>query len=242
MRAQSLSVCIPNEGCDKNCPYCVSKITGYEKGNYSLMMSNLPKVRTLAKTALVSSVLFTSKGECFVNYNKVLLFIKEFRDYWTEIQTNGLWLSKNLDRIPELQQTGLNVVAVSVDDLGDIEQSSTMKSNLFDTIRACGMVSRITFNITDKLHMKDKGPKDLSFRDLIYVCKSLGVHQMTLRNIVTPNYTAAGAKVYDYDGIAVSYSDYCIQDYNDGDDIRSLIFQEDGHVYTSWNSKASILF
>jgi hypothetical protein len=51
-----------------------------------------------------------------------------------------------------------------------------------------------------------------------------------------------GAEVYDLQGVSVSFSDYCIQDDNNTEDIRSLIFQEDGHVYTSWNSKASILF
>ena len=51
-----------------------------------------------------------------------------------------------------------------------------------------------------------------------------------------------GAKIYDYKGISVSHSDYCIQDSSNGDDLRSLIFMEDGHLYTNWNSKASVLF
>ncbi len=51
-----------------------------------------------------------------------------------------------------------------------------------------------------------------------------------------------GARVYDYRGIGVVAFDYCIQDFNDGENIRSLIFEEDGHLYTSWNSNASVLF
>lgn len=51
-----------------------------------------------------------------------------------------------------------------------------------------------------------------------------------------------GGEVYDFYGVAVSYSDYCVQDDNNTEDIRSLIFMENGHVYTAWNSKASILF
>ena len=50
-----------------------------------------------------------------------------------------------------------------------------------------------------------------------------------------------GPGVYDYKGVSVSYSDYCIQDSNEGEDIRSLIFLEDGHLYTSWNSTASAI-
>jgi hypothetical protein len=50
-----------------------------------------------------------------------------------------------------------------------------------------------------------------------------------------------GPSVYAYRGVSVSYSDYCIQDSNVGEDIRSLIFLEDGHLYTSWNSTASAI-
>jgi len=49
-------------------------------------------------------------------------------------------------------------------------------------------------------------------------------------------------RIYDYKGLSVSSSDYCMQDESGADDIRSLIFMEDGHLYTNWNSKASILF
>ncbi len=282
MRAQSLSVCIPFAGCDKACPYCVSKITGLEVGCFSLMMDNLPKVKTLAKAAQVSTVLFTSKGEPFVNYSNVLLFINAFKEYWTEVQTNGIWLSQNKKKLPELQKTGLNIIAVSVDSLNSLRQS------LFEAIRDAGMVGRVTFNITNNSYLRcgsmPKGyslTKAVTFQELIDTCKDFGVHQMTLRNIVTPAYTEPtkeskwiedcvdkdlyarlrsemmeactnrghllrsldyGAKVYDYEGISVSYSDYCIQDSSNGDDIRSLIFQENGHVYTTWNSEASILF
>jgi hypothetical protein len=50
------------------------------------------------------------------------------------------------------------------------------------------------------------------------------------------------AEVLDIDGIAVTYFDYCIQDSHHEEDIRNIIFGEDGHVYTAWNSRASILF
>jgi hypothetical protein len=51
-----------------------------------------------------------------------------------------------------------------------------------------------------------------------------------------------GSVVYDLDGIAVTAFDYCVQDEHGENDIRSLIFQEDGHLYTAWNSPASVLF
>jgi len=51
-----------------------------------------------------------------------------------------------------------------------------------------------------------------------------------------------GMSVYDLGGVAVTTIDYCIQDSNDGDDIRSLIYHQDGHMYTSWDKPGSILF
>lgn len=50
------------------------------------------------------------------------------------------------------------------------------------------------------------------------------------------------SSVYDCQGISLVMSDYCIQEFSNPDDIRSLIFHEDGHLYTSWDSPASILF
>jgi hypothetical protein len=54
--------------------------------------------------------------------------------------------------------------------------------------------------------------------------------------------TEFGMLIYDYMGISVTTSDYCIQDNSQNIDIRSLIYLDDGHLYTSWNSKASRLF
>ena len=51
-----------------------------------------------------------------------------------------------------------------------------------------------------------------------------------------------GAKLYDIYGISVTYFDYCIQDSSNEDDLRSLIFQEDGHLNTNWNSEAGRIF
>lgn len=54
--------------------------------------------------------------------------------------------------------------------------------------------------------------------------------------------TSQGLTIWDYEGVSVVTSDYCIQDSAADDEIRSLIFQDDGHLYTAWNSPASILF
>jgi hypothetical protein len=43
-----------------------------------------------------------------------------------------------------------------------------------------------------------------------------------------------GATLYMVEGVSCTHFDYCIQDSNNDNDIRSLIFHEDGHLSTSW--------
>lgn len=51
-----------------------------------------------------------------------------------------------------------------------------------------------------------------------------------------------GSNIYDIKGVGVTTIDYCIQENSKNDDIRSLIYQTDGHLYTTWDKKGSILF
>jgi len=274
MRAQNLAVSIPPAKplCDKNCEYCVSRMTGYLKTDRALIGQNLPKVKELAHVGQVTSVLFTGKGEPTLNEIDLFWLMDEFKHLPLGLQTNGLKLSKNFDLLERLAAAGLNTLAVSIDDL---EQFFNY-FELFRRSKELGLVTRVTVNITNKL------PKDITFLQLVDLCRDTFVDQLMLRNVVVPNNVpldiptakwisenvdptmyprlqnelkhvcekkgmlirklSFGSLVYDYRGISVTYSDYCVQDDNDGEDIRSLIFMEDGHCYTSWNSKASALF
>jgi len=51
-----------------------------------------------------------------------------------------------------------------------------------------------------------------------------------------------GAKIYDINGISLTYFEYCIQESSSDSNIRSLIYREDGHLYTSWDKLGSIIF
>lgn len=274
MRAQNLAVSIPPSKplCDKNCEYCVSRMTGYLKTNIGLIASNLPKVKELAHVGQVTSVLFTGKGEPTLNETDLFWLMEEFKHLPLGLQTNGLKLSKDLDLLERLAAAGLNTLAVSIDDL---KQFITYYE-LFARSKELGLLTRVTLNITNKL------PKDINFKLLVDLCLESYVDQLMLRNVVVPNNVPVdtptvgwivknvdpsvyprlqdelkrncerdgmalrrlgfGSVVYDYKGISVTYSDYCVQDSNDGEDIRSLILMEDGHCYSSWNSKASVLF
>lgn len=286
MKAQNLAVCVPNEGCNKNCPYCVSRMTGSVKTDWPRMMSNYHKVVDIAERAGISSVLFTGKGEPFYpsTYGKLLELIRTFDRFPCEVQTNGFTLSGWANKCEEdeflrMSRAGLDIIAFSIDKL----EHFTHLKQTFRMVNNYGMLVRVTLNVTDML------PSDLRWTHLVDLCKEHGVRQISLRNITIPTgvdhdskeaiwirkhgaahlfndlirrvtsyprwekseacemprrirHLPYGAAVYDCEGIAIAAFDYCVQDEHGDDDMRSLIFQEDGHLYTAWNSPASVLF
>lgn len=275
MKANNLSISIPYKGCDKACPYCVSKMTGYIESDEGMFIGKMDKVRHMAEMAEVSSVSITGKGEPMLNLDMVKEVIRNFKDFPIEIQTNGIRLKKEPNLVGVLAAEGLDIVAISFDRISDFEDYA----ELIKLIDSVGMTSRVTLNVTDML----PSFTEMRIMDYISLCKEYGVHQFSVRNIVAPNYTEPtkyhiwieentkedlyqvlmddflnerenggnihflrklpyGGNLYDVEGISYTSFEYCIQDSNNGDDIRSLIFQEDGHLYTSWNSMASRIF
>ena len=271
MRAANLTISIPYLGCDKNCPYCVSKMTGYPKPNSGKLRRNIDKTKTLARAAQVTNVMITGKGEPTLNWNTLLDIIERFQEWPVELQTNGLLLAKHLDKVNTLAVYGLDVVAISIDK---IEQFNDFK-DLFKRIQDVGMTSRVTLNVTKMI------PRTATFNYFISICKQHNIDQFLLRNIVAPTHaqvseytewikentsqahydklvgemnvcldkfglflreTEFGMKIYDYRGVSITRSDYCIQDSSTVNNLRSLILMDDGHVYTNWYSKASRLF
>lgn len=278
MKAQNLTISVPYNGCDKNCPYCVSRMTGYVDTNSTLINRNLTRVRKVAEAAQVSSVLLTGKGEPCMNPGWVDKFLEKFFDYPIELQTNGLILLQEAktkeklryDRLEIMRDFGLNVLALSLDKMEDFNTFMP----LFQKAHDLDLVIRVTLNITKML-------PNITVQEILETCKMVWVDQLSFRQITIPNHTVDsvdkepvewirknvshdqyhglikqisnmapriirqlpyGATVYDVNGIAVTWFDYCVQDQHGIDDIRSLIFMEDGHLYTAWNSRASILF
>lgn len=276
MKANNLSIAIPNKGCDKLCHYCVSNMTGFTDANEELFEINLKKAKKMADTAGVTSVSITGKGEPTLNMNMVKRICEHFQEHPIEIQTNGLRLAQSLDGVDQLCMAGVDIFALSMDKLSDFED---MKS-VIERVHYMGRTVRVTMNVTDML----PHPKNFGFMNYMLKCGEYNADQFSFRQITIPYGTdetathiwirqhaenntyyehliaqfndiqereykyplirilSYGAKLYDVGGISFTYFDYCIQDSAGIDDIRSLIYQEDGHMYTSWASKASRLF
>lgn len=279
MKASSLSVCIPvgdKDGffCNKNCPYCISKMTGFTKRNEVAYWRNLTsKVKHVADLAQVNSVIITGKTEPLLDLHTLYCVCNELSQYPLELQTNGILLNGKI--ITELAVRGVNTIAVSVDDLEHIPYFKQWQ-------QACstqGITLRATINLTNQVLRM--GPDDIDYRELaITIVKSLkesGVDQVSFRKVTIPNHALDtpesweaqkwinentndewvntflhgfdlllkcrgtlvselpfGAKVYMYEGVSCTTFGHCIQEKNDTDDIRSLVYYEDGHLSTSW--------
>jgi organic radical activating enzyme len=266
VRAQNLTISLPYEGCGKNCPFCVSRMTGGVPNDIWLMRRNADKVVRLARQAQVSSVLFTGKGEPLQSTLALTHLAPFFREFPMEIQTNGELLTEAM--LDTLLFLRFNTIALSLNSLGEYEA----QKDKIERISNVRMVARLTFNLTDMLDIK-------TIEELVILCRQTHASQLLLRNITVPTGTdprnetakwiaghtnpkryekmtkaflrkkprkirqlAHGDSVYEMDGVSVCMNEYCVQDTAGEEDIRSLIFQEDGHVYTAWNSPASILF
>ncbi len=272
LKAENLTISVPNRGCNKNCPYCVSRMTGYMTSNYDRMIRQSKKVRTVARAAEITSVLFTGKGEPTFgdSYRMLEGLIREFNEWPCELQTNGILLNENPHWFDQLCLAGLDVLAVSIDS---DKQMKTFEP-LWKRVREAEKVARITVNVTQLMG---------SVHPLWWInqCNKYGISQLTFRRVTVPELNVSkttsnwiaknapdhiyndlselvrrqvkqegrlirslknGVQIWDIDDVAVATSDYCIQERDEGDNLRSLVYQEDGHLYTGWGSKASILF
>lgn len=272
IKAENLTISLPNKGCNKNCPYCVSKMTGYIEENIELMLRNIFKVIKIAEIAEINSILFTGKGEPLLSdsLNNMTKFCKYIQNWPIELQTNGICLVQKPELIDYLYELGINVIAISIDNNNQL----ALMKEIFKKIYQKGMLCRMTLNITNLLVISD-------FSEILDYCHQNNISQLSLRKIVVPENpkdslivkwieenveeslytklvdsstkylkengkiirtTTDGITIWDCYGVSYAHIDYCIQERNQSNNIRSLIFAEDGHLYTSWNSKASTLF
>lgn len=273
MKANSMSICIPSimdEGffCNKNCPYCVSKMTGENRIDRMNFVDKLAKAYNMAHMSQVNSIIITGKTEPLMNMTFVEKVCNMFKNFPIEIQTNGLMLNEKM--VEKLYLLNIDTIAVSMDSP---EQFEKMK-DIFGVIDDYGMTARITVNLVNDLMNDDKFGE---FKGYLDYCKENSVSQLSFRKITIPNYAVDtkaskeaqdwikqnvdeeqsqvfiwkykqelkkdgihlydlpfGASLYMMDGISCTYFEYCIQDSHTENDIRSLIYYEDGHMATTW--------
>ena len=281
MKANSLSINIPSKRCTKNCPYCISKMTGrleYSGCDNPKFVGNIRKVRTVSMMTGINSVIITGKGEPTDNLDAIFRVVTHLRDFPIELQTNGQKLqADDGTKILEDLSQYVNTIAISVGSKKEL--SDLLAGDFVETVHRFGLTLRVTANLSDMWVWTH------SLFEIIDICRVKMVDQLSFRKLSIPEFpvdteeakdTIAyieritnlkhaekllksfgaelvlnshesthdirfirnlnfGASIYMVDGVSVSWFDNCIQETNvDSDEIRSLVYWEDGHLSTSW--------
>jgi len=269
MKATNLSIVIPYKGCDKNCPYCISKMTGYEEvisdTNY---LSKLNKARKIAEMAEVTSISLTGKGEPLLNIEYIEKIGEVFKDFPIEVQTNGIKLLQYGSHfISRLYNCNIDTIAISIDSFKSVREFEYVVK----FIKSFGMTTRFTLNLLPDIYNR-------AVIEVLDECSAMRIDQLSFREVTIPNNEVFinskmgretsnwiksnidrklsksfikelnsvlkdtillrelpyGAKLHIYKNMMITYFEYCIQDKSSEDDIRSLIYYEDGHMSTTW--------
>lgn len=270
MKANNLTLSI-NAGCTKNCPYCVSNMTFYPKANDILFQRNINKALEMARLASVSSVLISSKGEPLRNLQALFFCCEIFKDFPLEIQTNGELLY-GMGLIDKLYELGVNTIAISVDNAKTMQDFAPIYKSInnagmnvritivlsdlwnisggYNFLADCNMlgIKQVTLRkLTIPTTVETTGASLETIDWIDTHCKNQHTNFLNeLKTYEIPKNLIRtlpfGPSVYDMEGLAVTTLPYCVQESNNTEDIRSLIYHQDGHMYTSWDKNASILF
>lgn len=271
MIANNLAIAVPCETpCLGKCPYCVSRMTWTPAPDRERFIAKLPKARGLAMASGISSVMITGKGEPLQTGDSAALArqaASAFPDLPVEIQTNGRMLPDNMERAA-LVGDMIDVFAISIDSgecfLSDrfrrcvsaLSKAAVLRATVLasrrlgkflspetalGTLREIGF-SQVTFAILNFPEGHGNTPQARAVNALAADPVAFGDDLARLlsrgRRIRSGVH---GNDIYDVDGISVTDTPKCVQE-SAGDRIRSLIYQADGRLYTSWNSRGSVVF
>ena len=231
-------------------------------------MINLKLHSFSIKLVIISDILITCKGEPLLNFGVVLEVLDNFKEFPLELQTNGISLINNLNYIDRLKMKGLNILSFSLDDISDFEKFE----EVFNSCKLNNLIIKVNFNVLDSckesfedfiLLCKNHKIDQLTFRKISIPTKiendynSFITSSWIFNNVKNTEYDRIIAQadnyikdndcflirrmktkmfIYDVDGISFFYPSY------DDPEIEDLIYMDDGHLYTSWNSKASLKF
>jgi hypothetical protein len=241
-------------------------MTGRVEYNPEKYKKNLDKAIKIADNSDVTNVLITGKGEPLDNPNDIEYLRQKMYNYPMEIQVDGQrYLKATKKEFDILEQ--FDVVALSFERIP--EKLRKLTNNVIRLTLIITDYTNINSFRDGIRYCKENGIDQFSMRNPTIPSNTVDTKgsQITKRWIKKHTHLKRydtfvkqfqkykghpsvnklrdlnfGVSVYDVEGISFTHFDYCVQDQNGDDDIRSLIYMEDGHLYTSWSFKSSKLF
>lgn len=203
MRIQTFSIVAGTRACDARCPFCVSKMTGYDEipRGRDINARNLAKAALLAERAGTTTVLFTGKGEPTLYPDEISEYLRllEGRPFpMMELQTNALAIGRlaeagdsgtqlNAAHLREWYALGLDTIAVSVVDIDAEANQKVYSEDYPDLARTVGYLHEHGFSVRLCVIMH-AGAVDSPERleEVITFCRDQGVEQLTIRPVRRP--------------------------------------------------------
>lgn len=195
MKAQSLSVVVPNPKCINNCSFCVSRMHLDEYKNQ--MDDNLPFFDLYVKDYLkrldfaqrngCNTVMLTGNSEPqqnrkFLTYFGLFMQMMKNPFDWIEMQTTGILLDQNYLRFLR-NHVGVNTISLSIssfDDEKNMEIIGCPNGTSIYLENLCSEIKKYDFNLRLSLNLSDAF-NQYSAQRLFYKCKNFGANQVTLR-------------------------------------------------------------
>ena len=204
MKIQTFSIVAGTRGCNAHCPFCVSKMTGFEEVDAAarrINERNFRKAAALAERAGTTTVLITGKGEPTLYPDEITRYLELLAERpfpLVELQTNGLamgWLARDgrsnsrltREHLTQWYALGLDTIALSVvdihreanariyhDDPPDLATTIASLKAIGFSIRLCVMMQRGIVDTTERL------------AEVVAFCREHRVDQLTVRPIRRP--------------------------------------------------------
>lgn len=195
MKAQSLSVVVPNRKCINDCAFCVSKMSDDRYTNQ--MDDNLPFFDLYVKDYLkrldfaqrngCNTIMLTGDSEPQQNRKFLTyfgLFMQMMRNPfdWIEMQTTGVLLDPNYLRFLR-NHVGVNVISLSVSSFDNTENRKIIGCQdgvAINLLELCNEIKRYDFTLRLSLNLSNAF-EVYEPQALFGMCKELGADQVTLR-------------------------------------------------------------
>lgn len=213
VKAQSLSVVVPNQQCINACKFCVSKMSTNQYKNqmddnlpfFDLYVKDYLKRLSFAKDNGCNTVMLTGDSEPqqnrkFLTYFGLFMQMMANPFQWIEMQTTGVLLDQNYLRFLR-NHVGVNIISLSISSFDDNENMEIIgcpASVKFSLEDLCREIKKYDFSLRFSLNLSNAF-EAYAPEELFSTCYDLGADQVTLRVLyASSSDTEQGKWVYDH--------------------------------------------
>ena len=198
MHVQTFSIVIGTKACNAQCPFCISKQTGFFGTPIKVNWRNFAIACKLAQKAETTTVLLTGKGEPTLYPDHVTETLKALQAYdfpLIEMQTNGLTIAEGKvtnDTLQTWYDLGLTTIAISVVhwDAAVNKEIYCPKGTHYDLAALIAKLQGIGFSVrVCAMFLNNFIDCPERVGQMIKFCKTNKVAQLTFRNITASEVT-----------------------------------------------------